>query len=150
MMNGFETYRHNGWKGLVSREWRGRPDDLDKWLTDNPGQQLVNRCGRTVSRVMADGEELYVKVVKSLDDGEGGRCLLCFWKWFKWRFLGGRALKALDGTVAMREAGVLCAEAVLAARRTHWPGEQRKPARSCGTGWRRRRRSNGLHSSGRR
>ena len=109
MMNGFETYRHNGWKGLVSREWHGRPDDLDKWLADNPGQQLVNRCGRTVSRVMAGGEELYVKVVKSLDDGEGGRCLLCFWKWFKWRFLGGRALKALDGTVAMREAGVLCA-----------------------------------------
>ena len=120
MVNGFDTYRHDGWKGLVSREWRGRPDDLGKWLADHPGQQLVNRCGRTVSRVMADGEELYVKVVKSLDDGEGGRCLLCFWKWFKWRFLGGRALKALDGTVAMREAGVLCAEAVLAARRTHW------------------------------
>ena len=49
MMNGFETYRHNGWKGLVSREWHGRPDDLDKWLTDNPGQQLVGdliRFGR--------------------------------------------------------------------------------------------------------
>jgi tRNA A-37 threonylcarbamoyl transferase component Bud32 len=69
---------------------------------------------------MADGEELYVKIVKTLDDGEGGRCLLCLWKWFKWRFLGGRALKALTGTVKMRDAGVHCAEAVLAARRTHW------------------------------
>jgi len=119
MVNGFDTYRHNGWKGLISREWRGKPDDLDKWLADNPGQLLVNRCGRTVSRVMVDGEELYVKIVKTLDDGESGRCLLCLWKWFKWRFLGGRALKALAGTVAMRDAGVHCAEAVLAARRTH-------------------------------
>ena len=80
MVNGFDTYRHNGWKGLVSREWRGKPDDLDKWLVDNPGQLLVNRCGRTVSRVMVDGEELYVKIVKTLDDGESGRCLLCLWK----------------------------------------------------------------------
>ena len=66
MVKGFETYSQNGWKGLVSSEWHGRPDDLDKWLADNPGEQLVNRCGRTVSHVVAGGEELYVKIVKSL------------------------------------------------------------------------------------
>ena len=54
MMNGFETYRHNGWKGLVSREWRGRPDDLGKWLADHPGS-----VDRVVFNVFKDEDRLY-------------------------------------------------------------------------------------------
>lgn len=118
-MDGFETYRHDGWKGLVRREWLDRVRDLDKWLEDNPGQLLVNRAGRTVSHVVVDGEDVYVKIVRTLDDGEGGRYFLKLWKWFKWRFLGGRAMKSLAVAALMRKAGLCCAETILAVRRTH-------------------------------
>ena len=115
-MDGFDTFEHGGWKGLVCHEWSGRIGDLDAWLEAHPGQQLVNRPTRTVRRVVEDGEEVYVKVVQSLDGG-GGNPLFALWKRFKWRFLENRAMATLDVTAAMQTAGVHCASAILAARR---------------------------------
>ncbi|MCR4575046.1 MAG: lipopolysaccharide kinase InaA family protein [Lentisphaeria bacterium] len=117
IMDGFDTFEHGGWKGLACHEWNGRIDDLETWLETHPGQQLVNRPTRTVRRVVENGEEVYVKVVKSLDGG--GNHLLSLWKCFKWRFLENRAMATLAVTAAMESAGVRCAGAVLAARRTY-------------------------------
>ena len=103
MAQGFETYSRNGWEGLVRHEWRDRVGDLDEWLEASPGQQVVNRTGRTVARVVVDGEEVYVKVVKSIDDG-GGHFGFRLWKRFKWRFLENRAMATLAVT-SMPTAG---------------------------------------------
>jgi tRNA A-37 threonylcarbamoyl transferase component Bud32 len=118
MVKGFETYSRNGWEGLVRHEWQDRVGDLDAWLEANPGQRVVNRLVRTVSRVVVDGEEVYVKVVKSIDDGDG-HFGFRLWKRFKWRFLENRAMATLAVTAAMEQAGIRCAGAILAVRRTH-------------------------------
>lgn len=115
-MTKMQSYNANGWKGFVNTEWIDDFDDLDQWLEQNPGETIVDKPTRTVTRVAMANSILYVKRVETLAVGDG-RFLRNLTRKLKWLLRPSRAISVMKTTMKMLEAGVPCPTPILAARK---------------------------------
>ena len=131
-MTKMQSYNANGWKGFVNTEWIDAFDDLDQWLEQNPGETIVEKPTRTVTRVAMANSILYVKRVETLAVGDG-RFLRNLTRKLRWLLRPSRAISVMKTTMKMLEAGVPCPTPILmtrkrtrenANRHLHHPGSQ--------------------------
>ena len=107
---------------MVHSSWRSALSELDAWLAVNPGTVLVAKKTRRVFRVSTPRGVVYVKVIRSLQ--EGGSLFKKALAAVKWYCRSSRAVGVLNISNAMLAQGIGCPEPVLAARRRNaagWP-----------------------------
>lgn len=121
-MSSNQPYRSGNWRGIIDPQWQKALADLDQWLRDHPGVNVVDKKSRTVSRMETPDGAVYVKIIHRLQ--ERGSALKMFVSGIKWLLRPSRAIATFRITDAMLKKGIGCPKPILAARRRNalgWP-----------------------------
>ena len=122
-MTFYVPYHSQGWHGRIANGWQSLLEDVDGWLTLNPGESVVDFPSRQVRRVETPAGRVYVKILRSGSDAHGPR------RWvsdLKWYLRPSRALAILRVSQKLLAEGFVCPLPILAARRRSpwgWPTE---------------------------
>lgn len=110
------AFESDGWHGLARS-----PDDasffspLDRWLSSHPGVTVVHYPSREVRCIEIPGGRVFCKIIRALtDSGLRGEE---WFSWCKWVFRPSRSIAAFRISEALLDAGLECAEPLLAVRR---------------------------------
>ncbi len=107
---------HSGlWKGLGHSRFMSQFSDLESWLTEHPGERVVDKPDREVRKVVLGQQVVYVKLVRAL--GSGGNPLLRLIHAAKWRCRPSRATVTFQTHMKMLQRGIQCPLPLLAARK---------------------------------
>lgn len=120
-MPSYISFVSQGWKGLVAQDWLSRLEPLQDWITETPGESIVDLPSREVRRINTVSGVLFVKLLHAGGSLEGLKGALTNIKWY---FRPSRALSILRISQELLEAGFRCPVPVLAARRrshSGWP-----------------------------
>lgn len=119
-MPAYTSFHSQGWKGLAATEWLEQLEPLQDWL-DQPGDSIVDLPNRQVRRLATPQGGLYIKLLTTGSSLGGAKGALNDVKWF---LRPSRALKILNISRELLEAGFHCPIPILAARRRSpggWP-----------------------------
>lgn len=120
-MSEYIAFRSQGWKGLGSADWLALLGPLQDWLSQNPGEVVVDLPNRQVNKVFTPLGTLYVKLLHAGGNLGGVKGALTA---LKWTLRSSRAVAMLRISQELLNADFQCPIPILAARRRSpkgWP-----------------------------
>ena len=115
MLDGYQEFRQDGWRGVARRGLEMPRARLDEWLPLLKSPPQWRHEARSIALVGREGDAWFVKRTWGL--GERPKAPLAA---LKWLLRPARALEVWRISCAMEAAGVGCAPVLLAARRRNW------------------------------